>query len=331
MAIPPWATSAAAQSTSSTGQVAVSNATRGSGGDGGSPFTRTPRGLIDGVRRLRRTPALQMAAIRVGLCIVGFFLLMALVGPLIFRGDPVAFGPDRLQPPSAAHWFGTTQNGQDVFVQVVDGTRVTLLLGIAVGLAATALSVVVGMSAAYFGGLVDEVLSVVTNVFLVIPALPLAIVMISYVPIKGPLPVAVVVTLTGWAWGARVLRAQTLSLRRRDFVEAARVSGEGSLRVMFAEILPNEIAIVTSSLIFTVIYAILTELGLEFLGLGDVTVNSWGTMLFWAANDSALLVGAWWWVIAPGLCIALVGAGLAFINFGIDEITNPRLRIAKEA
>lgn len=292
------------------------------GGAGGVPkpaVLRKALPLLDG-------SFLQSTAIRIGLSIVGFFVLVAIFAPVFIHGDPEAFGPDVLAAPSAQHWLGTTQTGQDVFLQVVLGTRLTILIGFAVGIMATFLSVVVGVSAAYFGGVVDEILSVLTNVFLVLPALPLAIILSSYVTVKGPLPLAVVITLTGWAWGARVLRAQTLSLRRRDFVEAARASGEGHLRIMFAEILPNEIAIVMSSLIFTIIYAILAEMGLEFIGLGDVTVNSWGNMLFWASNDNALLVGAWWWVVPPGLCMAVLGAGLAFINFGIDEITNPRLR-----
>jgi peptide/nickel transport system permease protein len=186
--------------------------------------------------------------------------------------------------------------------------------------------VAVGLIAGYFGGLVDDLLSVLMNVFLVIPALPLAIVLAGYIQVQGPLPIAIIVTATGWAWGARVLRAQTLTMRRRDFVEAARASGEGRLRLLFAEILPNEIAIVCSSLIFTIIYAILAQVGLQFLGLGDTNINSWGNMLYEATASAALLVGAWWWFIPPGLCIALMGAGLAFVNFGIDEITNPRLR-----
>ena len=169
-------------------------------------------------------------------------------------------------------------------------------------------------------------LSLLINVFLVIPALPLAIILAAYFPFRGPLPVAIIVTITGWAWGARVLRAQTLSMRRREFVEAARASGETSLRIIFAEILPNVIAIVAAGLVGTVIYAILAEVGLEFLGLGDVTTVSWGTIFYWAQNNEALLLGAWWWFLAPGCCVALLGAGLAFINFGIDELANPRLR-----
>jgi peptide/nickel transport system permease protein len=270
--------------------------------------------------------ALRFWKIRLGLGMIGFFVLVAIFAPLIARQDPQAFSSAALEPPSWAHLMGTTQTGQDVFSQLVYGTRTTLLVGFSVGLIATTASVVIGLTAGYFGGVVDEVLSLLMNVFLVIPALPLAIVMSGYVTVRGPVPVAIVLVVTGWAWGARVLRAQTLSMRQRDFVVAARASGESPLRIIFAEILPNEIAIVCSSLIFTILYAILAEIGLEFLGLSDVYATSWGNILFWATNGNALLLEAWWWFAPAGLCIAVLGAGLAFINFGIDEITNPRLR-----
>ncbi len=266
-----------------------------------------------------------------GLGIVGFFVLVAILGPIFIRHDPTAFSSDVLQPPSASHWLGTTQTGQDVFAQVVVGTRISLLLGFVTGLLATTISVIVGLIAGYFGGLIDDVISLIINVFLVIPAMPLAIVLAAYLPFRGPLPIAIIVTFTGWAWGARVLRAQTLSMRRREFVEAARASGESALRIIFVEILPNEIAIVAAGLVGTVIYAILAQVGLEFLGLGDVTTVSWGTIFYWAQNNEALLLGAWWWFLAPGCCVALLGAGLAFINFGIDELANPRLRRERKA
>jgi peptide/nickel transport system permease protein len=278
------------------------------------------------IRRALAHSTLQSAKIRLGLGVVGVFFVVALAGPLLLHRDPMAFSADQLQAPSWQHWLGTTQTGQDVFTQVALGTRATLLVGFATGILATTLSVIIGLTAGYFGGLVDDVLSLLINVFLVMPALPLAIVLAGYVPVHGPLPVALVISFTGWSWGARVLRAQTLSLRRREFVQAARASGERWYRIIFWEILPNEIAIVASGLVFTVIFAILSEIGLEFLGLSDVTLNSWGNMLYWASNSNALLVGAWWWFLPPGLCIAVLGAGLALINFGIDEITNPRLR-----
>ncbi len=266
------------------------------------------------------------AKLTFGMGIVAFFLLVAIFGPLVLKTDPNALSADSLQPPSAQHWLGTTQTGQDVFTQVVDGTRVSILLGFVTGLIVTVLSVVIGLAAGYFGGFIDEIISLVINVFLVIPSFVLALVLAAYLPVKGPATVGLVITITSWAWGARVLRAQTLSMRKREFVEAAKASGETTLRIIFFEILPNVVAVVAAGFVGTVIYVILAEAGLEFLGLGDVTVVSWGTMFYWANNSNALLVGAWWWFVPPGFCIAILGAALAFINFGIDELSNPRLR-----
>lgn len=269
---------------------------------------------------------LNSMRMRLGLSIFALFALVAIFGPLIIRTDPQAMSAAVLQPPSAAHLLGTTQTGQDVLAQLVNGARTSLTVGFVAGIIATALSVIFGVTSGYLGGAMDEGISMLSNIFLVIPALPLLIVLASYLTAKGPLTIGLVISVTGWAWGARVMRAQTLSMRKRDFVEAARASGESAIRIIFAEILPNELAIVASSFIGTVIYAIITEASLAFLGLSDVTMTSWGTMLYWAENNNALLVGAWWWFVPPGLCIALVGAGLALVNFGIDEITNPRLR-----
>lgn len=264
--------------------------------------------------------------VSVGIIIIAFFVLLATVGPLLVRQDPTAFTEDLLQPPSPAHWLGTTQNGQDVFAQVVDGARVSVALGFIVGILTTAISVVVGVVSGYFGGVIDELFSLVTNVFLVLPTLPLAILLAAFLPYKGPLTLGIVIGVTGWSWGARVLRSQTLSMRGRDFVEAAQARGESSFRIVFFEILPNETALVAAELLGTVIYCILAEAGLEFLGLGNLSSVSWGTMFFFSQNSDALLLGAWWWFLPPGICIAVLGAALALVNFGIDEIANPRLR-----
>jgi peptide/nickel transport system permease protein len=267
--------------------------------------------------------------VTVGLVIVVFFVVLALASPLLVRGDANAFGPDTSVGPSAAHWLGTTTYGQDVLAQVIVGSRVSVALGFITGLIATAISVIVGLVSGYYGGMTDEGLSVVSNVFLVLPTLPLAIVLASFLPYKGPLTIGFVLMITGWSWGARVLRAQTLSLRNREFVTAAKAAGEPDWRIIFFEIFPMEIGVVVAQLLGTIIYVILAEAGLEFLGLGDLGSVSWGTMLYWAGNNDALLLGSWWWFVPPGLCIAVLGMGLAFLNFGIDEIANPRLRTIK--
>jgi peptide/nickel transport system permease protein len=261
-----------------------------------------------------------------GVIIVGFFLLVALFGPLLVRQDPTTFSDDILDSPSAAHWLGTTLSGQDVFTQLIVGARASIALGFIAGGITTIISVAVGLISGYYGGLLDEIFQLFTNVFLVLPTLPLAILLAVYLPFNGTLTLGIVIVVTGWSWGARVLRAQTLSMCTRDYVEAARARGEGSLRIIFFEIFPNEIALVAAELLSTIIYAILAETGLEYIGLGNLSGISWGTMLFFAQTGSALLQGAWWWFLPPGLCIALLGAGLAFLNYGIDEVANPRLR-----
>ncbi|WIG57574.1 MAG: Chitobiose ABC transporter, permease protein 2 [Ktedonobacterales bacterium] len=268
----------------------------------------------------------QNRKVSVGIAVVAFFVLMAIFGPVLVHQDPTAFTEDLLLPPSAAHWLGTTQNGQDVFAQVVYGSRVSLALGFIVGILTTAVSVVVGVVSGYFGGVIDELFSLVTNVFLVLPTLPLAILLAAFLPYKGPLTLGIVIGVTGWSWGARVMRSQTLSMRGRDFVEAAQARGESPFRIIFFEILPNETGLVAAELLGTVIYCILAQAGLEFIGLGNPSSVSWGTMFFFAQNSDALLLGAWWWFLPPGICIAVLGAALALVNFGIDEIANPRLR-----
>jgi peptide/nickel transport system permease protein len=267
--------------------------------------------------------------VMLGLIVVVFFALLALFGPLFVGSNVNAFGLDRSAAPSSAHPLGTTAYGQDVLAQVVVGARVSVALGFTTGVIATILAVIVGLVSGYVGGWLDEVLSVLSNVFLVLPALPLAIVLASFLPYKGPLTIGFVLIITGWSWGARVLRAQTLSMRNREFVTAAKSTGEPTWRIVFYEIFPGVIAVVVAQLLGTIIYAILAEAGLEYLGLGDLRGVSWGTMLYWAGNNDALALGYWWWFVPPGLCIAVLGAALAFVNFGIDEIANPRLRTVK--
>lgn len=267
---------------------------------------------------------LQNRKATLGLSVLAFFVLMAAIGPLLV-GDPSAFAADPLLPPSGAHWFGTTRQGQDVFAQTIAGARTSLLVGFFVGSVVMAIGALVGVSAGYFGGWIDDLLSLFTNVFLIMPGLPLAVVLAAYLE-ASPTSIAFVLVLTGWAWNARVLRAQTLTLRRKDFVAAALVGGEHPLRIMFVEILPNMTSLLVSGFIGATVYAIGAQVGLEFLGLGDVSAVTWGTNLFWAANNQDLLTESWWTILPTGVCVALVGFSLVMINFAIDEITNPRLR-----
>jgi peptide/nickel transport system permease protein len=275
---------------------------------------------------LRRLFASRKAAF--GAAVVAAFAVMALVGPFVV-GDPTAFVAVPHLPPSWSHLLGTTGQGQDVLAQTVAGARVTLLVGFTVGVFVTLVGAFIGITAGYLGGRADAVLSVLINVFLVIPGLPLAIVLAAYLP-PGPGSIVIVLSFAGWAWSARVFRAQALVLRNREFIQAAIVSGEGALRVVFVELLPNMASLVASAFITTTVYAIGAEVGLEFLGLGDPGSVTWGTNLYWASNDSALLTGAWWTFVPTGVCVALVGFALTMLSYAIDEVTNPRLAAGRD-
>lgn len=260
-----------------------------------------------------------------GLAVVVVIFLFGIVGPF-FVQDPLAIDNIGMAPPSADHLLGTTQTGQDVFAQLAYATRGSLIIGVLVGAMALFLAFLFGVLGGYAGGWLDEAFSLFTNVILILPGLPLMIVIGSYVPQKGILLISVVLAITSWAANARVLRAQTLSLRTRDYVLAARVAGENPVRIIAVEILPNLLPVMSSSFVFAMIWAILGEAGLAFIGLGVVGTQTWGSMLAYAQNGQALTLGGWWWFAPPGAMIALLGMGLALINFAIDEVINPRLR-----
>lgn len=254
-------------------------------------------------------------------------VLFGIIAPF-FGQDPRAVSNIGLTAPSSDHLLGTTQTGQDVLAQLAHSTWGSLQIGLIVGVLATALSAFFGILGAYIGGATDEAFSLFSNVVLVIPGLPLIIVIAAFVPpeARGLWTVATVLAVTGWAASSRVLRAQTLSIRNRDYVAAARVAGERSWRVIGVEILPNLLPVMASQFVFAVIFAILSEAGLSFIGLGASGTSTLGTMLFYAQNGFALQLGAWWWFAPPGLIIALFGCGLSLINFSIDEVINPKLR-----
>lgn len=263
---------------------------------------------------------------QVGFIIFVGFILVGILAPVIARYSPTATNFPPLEPPNAQHWFGTTGLGQDVYAQFVWGTRSSLIVGFGASAISTLFAVVIGMYPAYWGGYLDRVMATFTNVFIVIPGLPLMIVAAAYVHDSSTLTMMVIIGLTGWAGRARVLRAQILTLRNREFVWAARLTGASDRRILVHEILPNMLSLFMASLMYGILGAILAEAGLEFLGLGNLTGVSWGSMLYWANNGGALLNGAWWWLLPGGLGIAMFGTSLALMNFALDEVTNPRLR-----
>jgi peptide/nickel transport system permease protein len=282
----------------------------------------------------RRIQLPRSAKATTGTALLAIFVFLAIFGSTLAPYDPNAIANATNgvpQPPSAAHLLGTTNIQQDVLSQLLVGTRPIMLVAFLAGAVATMLAILTGVAAGYFGGLMDDLLSMLINVSLVLPALPLLIVLTGFLGTSSsandPL-IALIIAITGWAWGARVLRVQVLSMRNRDFVESARLIGERPWRIIGFEIMPSLIPIIASSFLFTVIYAIGTYASIAYLGLISASHWSWGTMLFWAQNKDAVQSGWWWWFVPPGLAIALLGTALALLNFGIDEFINPRLRAA---
>jgi peptide/nickel transport system ATP-binding protein/peptide/nickel transport system permease protein len=265
----------------------------------------------------------------VGAGLLTFFLVLAIFPGQIAPYSPTAGTFPRGLGPSSAHWFGTTAYGQDVLSQLIWSTRESIVIAFAVGGLATAIAVLVGISAGYLGGTSDGILSLITDVVLVIPIFPLIIVISAYQRNSGLFTLIVVLGVLGWSYGARQLRSQTLSLRTRDFLEAARVRGERKLYVIVYEILPTMTSLIVASFLGAALYAVLFAAGLQFIGLGNPNSQSWGTMLYWAQNNEALGAGMVSWAIMPGVCIALLGAAFALLNYAFDEISNPALRLRK--
>jgi len=262
----------------------------------------------------------------IGVTILLVVILVAVFAPLLTEYLPTQRVGRPHQPPSADHLLGTTRLGYDVFTRLIYGARVSLAVGFGAGLLITVIGTVLGIISGYKGGVVDEVITFFTNMILVIPNLPLLLVLAAFIGQASPLVIAIILGFTSWAWGVRVTRSETLSIRQRDFVKSAEMLGEPGWRIMTFEIFPNLISIVGINFIGSVIFAVISEATLEFLGLGDPNTVSWGIMLYNAQNSSALSVGAWWDILTPCLALALLGLGLALINFAIDEIANPRLR-----
>jgi peptide/nickel transport system permease protein len=263
---------------------------------------------------------------RIGLVILGLDILVALLAPLIAPHSPTATTFPPYLSPNTTNWFGTTGNGQDVFSQMIYGARISLLVGIIAGAVATFVAVTIGLIAGYRPGIVDEVLSFATNLALVIPGLPLMFILAAYLKSRSVWTIVLVVAFTSWATGARVIRSQASTLRTREFVTSAQFSGERLLRVVFREILPNMTSLVAGSFFAAATAAVMAEASLEFLGLGDPNTVSWGTILYYAQQQNALLTGQWVMIFAPGLAIALLALSFTLVNFGVDALSNPRLR-----
>ncbi|MGJ7095347.1 ABC transporter permease [Vibrio hannami] len=263
--------------------------------------------------------------------IIGGFLLTIILCGALFAPVLATHNPEKRvarphQAPSEQHIMGTTRSGRDVYSQVLHGARKSLTVAICAGAIAMTLAVIVGVSSGYFGGKIDDRLNFLTNVFLVFPQLPLLIVLAAFLGQVGSLVITVLLGITSWPWGARVIRSQTMAIRNKEFIISAEVMGESKVRIILVEILPNLISIVFGGFLGAVIYAMGAEAGLGILGLGDATEVSWGSMLYWAQTSSALYTGAWWEMMVPAIALAVTGGALALINMSIDQVSNPKLK-----
>lgn len=265
----------------------------------------------------------------VGLVILAFFALVAIAGPWLIATmgiNPRAVDYGAIaSPPSPRHWLGTNAEGQDMFAQLVVGARGSVVVGVLSGSIATILAVLVGTTSGYLGGLPDRIINAVVNVLMTLPGFALLFIIAGYVQNAGYLLIALVIGLLGWPGGARAIRSQALSLRNRDFTSALRTSGESTWRIIIVEVIPHLGGVISAMFLTALVGGIFAESSLAFLGLGDTSGITWGTMISRAQNSGAILRGQWWVFLPPGLCIALIGFATAMINFGLDEITNPKL------
>ncbi|MFF7158983.1 ABC transporter permease subunit [Streptomyces sp. NPDC008139] len=281
-----------------------------------------------------RTLFLRSWKVRIGLGILVFFLLLAVFGPWLTHSllglDPRANDTTAIsRSPGGGHPLGTNQFGQDMLAQVVAGARGSMYVGVLGAVVGTAIAILVGVPAGFYGGKIDGALNFLTNLFLVMPTLPLIMIVAGYLQGTGLTTIALIIGFFGWSGGARTLRAQAMSIANRDFVRAMRMLGERGRRLVFAEVLPHLTGLIASMFLHAMIGAVMAEAGLAFLGISDSSSISWGTMIQGAQQQSAVLRGLWWWFVPPGLCIALIGTAAALVNFGIDELANPKLRVAR--
>jgi peptide/nickel transport system permease protein len=293
--------------------------------------TGAPGGALQTVAGRRRRSEFLYFALRnwkfvVGLGLVLAMLGLAIVGPLLTDHTPLEFSGPTDQAPSADYWFGTTSFGQDVYSQFVYGLRSAFLVGAVGGGIAWLLGATVGFTAGYRGGWVDDVLNMLTNVVLVIPTLAILIIVAAYINVHNYATEAILIGLTSWPWAARAVRAQTFSLKTREFVDVARLSGRGTRRIIATEIAPNMSSYLLMMFILLFGGAILIGASLDFLGLGPSAQVSLGLMMNNSFLSSALILGSWWWFVPPGVGIILIVGGLYVMNVGLDEIFNPKLR-----
>jgi peptide/nickel transport system permease protein len=261
-----------------------------------------------------------------GLGIAVFLIIMILIGPYIAPFDPTKLPPSDtpfvdyfMLKPSWTHWLGTDHVGRDVWSILLTAGRMSLFIGVMTAFLITSLGTVTGLTAGYFGGLVDELLMRLADIMLVLPRLPLVIIMAAYMHEGGAWTLIMLLTFTGWSGIARQVRAQTLSCKERSFVEASRAAGASSPHIIIQHILPNVAGVVIANFIMEIVVVILIESSLSFLNLTDPLIPTYGIMLRDAQQVGGFSYGAWWWFVPPGACIALIGIGFSYIGNTLND------------
>lgn len=265
--------------------------------------------------------------VQFGITIFSLIIILAVLGPLLTSYEYDEFAGEGYLSPSSEHFFGTTIMGKDVYTRTVLGLRSTIIVGLIAGTIATIIGCLVGFVSGYYGGkIIDEILMMMTNIFLVIPSLALLIIISAYLPYRGITVMSFIVALTAWPWTARAVRSQALSIRNEEYVNLSRISSLGIFQILKEDIAANMFSYVFMVYILQFNGTILAAVGLEFLGLGPTQGISLGLVMRNAVDWNAIQLGLWWWAIIPGLILTFMVTSLYFINTGLDEVFNPRLR-----
>lgn len=260
-----------------------------------------------------------------GLFLIIVFIIIAIAAPWLAPYDPRGLVGKSFLPPTKEHLLGTDQLGRDIFSELIWGARISLMVGLLASAFAVAMGTFVGLLSGYYRGPPDSILMRITDLFITLPNLPFMLILAALIG-RSVWNIIFVIAITGWTGTARMVRSQTLSIKERPFVEAARSVGARDSQIVIRHILPNVFPLVFANAIIGIVDAILAESGLSFLGLGDPTKPSWGLILRHANEAGALATGRWWFIIPPGICIMLVAIGFAFSSYSLDQILNPRLR-----
>lgn len=262
-----------------------------------------------------------------GVTLFTLIILLAVFGPMLSPYEYEEFAGPTSMAPSSEHFFGTTIMGKDIYIRSVMGLRTTIMVGLLAGTIATLIGCIIGFVSGYYGGkLLDEILMMLTNVFIVIPSLALLIIISAYLEVRGTAVMAFIVSITAWPWTARAVRSQTMALKNQEFVNLSRISSVNLFRILKEDIAANMFSYVFMVYILQFNGTILAAVGLEFLGLGPTQGISLGLVMQNAVNWNAIQLGMWWWAIFPGLLLTIMVTSLYFVNTGLDEVFNPRLR-----